>query len=130
MCKSKPSHLQWPKELPSPQNLWMDHDVHPQRKQQVSCKPSLPHSQQHQPSDKIHNGGRGVKLQPSASEQNNVLACTETHIFFFQVKEVVNGFIHQFWATYDSHKVRVGSSSRGKPEINLKKGYNTPQSET
>lgn len=49
-----------------------------------------------------------------------VFVLTETYIFFFQVKKVVDGFIHEFWASYDCHKVWVSSSALGKPEINLK----------
>lgn len=51
---------------------------------------------------------------------------TQTHIFFFQVKEVVNGFIHKFWTSYDRHKFWVGSSTLGKPEINLKVDIQSP----
>lgn len=48
----------------------------------------------------------------------------KAYIFFFQVKEVVDGFIHKLRATCDCHKVRVCSSTLGKPEINLRKdGY-------
>ncbi len=45
----------------------------------------------------------------------------KSYVFLFQVKEVVDGFIHKLRATCDSHKVRVCSSTLGKPEINLKK---------
>ena len=40
--------------------------------------------------------------------------------FLFQVKEMVDGFIHKLRATCDCHEVRVCSSTLGKPEINLK----------
>ena len=48
------------------------------------------------------------------------------YVFFFQVKEVVDGFIHKLRATCDCHKVRVCSSTLGKPEINLKKTDTKP----
>lgn len=43
------------------------------------------------------------------------------YIFLFQVKKVVDGFIHKVRATYDCHVVWVCSSTLGKPEINLNK---------
>lgn len=50
-----PSRCQWSRVPPSPQSLWMDHDVLPWRRhcfQKASCKPSLPHSPQHLPSER------------------------------------------------------------------------------
>lgn len=61
-----------------------------------------------------------------ATIPGNVLVLTVTHIFFFQIKEVVNGLIHKFRASYDCHKVRVSSSALGKPEINLKADIQNP----
>lgn len=45
----------------------------------------------------------------------------KAYIFLFQVKKVVDGFIHELWTTRDCHKVWVCSSALGKPEINLEK---------
>lgn len=42
------------------------------------------------------------------------------YIFLFQVKEMIDGFIHVLRATDDRHLVWVGSSALRKPEINLK----------
>jgi len=39
---------------------------------------------------------------------------------------VVDGFIHKLGATYDGHKVRVWSSTLGKPEIDLEKMDSKP----
>lgn len=43
----------------------------------------------------------------------------EAYVFFFQVKEMVDGFIHKLRTTCDRDKVWVCSSVLGKPEINL-----------
>lgn len=49
-----------------------------------------------------------------------ICGCGKAYIFLFQVKEVIDGFIHKLRASCDCHKVRVCSSTLGKPEINLK----------
>lgn len=44
------------------------------------------------------------------------------YIFLFQVKEMIDGFIHVLRATNYSHLVWVSSSTLWKLEINLKTG--------
>lgn len=124
LCKCSLSHWQWSREPPSPQSLWKAHAVHPWLQQEASCKPFLLHFPQHLPSDK-----RAVRGIWQTAFPIHVYTATDvqraTHVFFFQVKEVVDGFIHKLRATCDSHKVWVCSSTLGKPEINLKKNPKT-----